>query len=127
MPSKAYFQSIAQNRIKSRKANAYYWNDITRYCDYFIHEDSSVLDIGCGTGELLAEVKGKDKTGIDFSEAMIDLAKSQYPDLDFRVMDASNIQLEKKYDVIIISNLVGYLDYVQAVFDQLKKVCDFLT
>jgi ubiquinone/menaquinone biosynthesis C-methylase UbiE len=74
---------------KIRKANAYYWNDITRYCDYFIHEDSSVLDIGCGTGELLAEVKGKDKSGIDFSEAMIDLAKSQYPDLDFRVMDAS--------------------------------------
>jgi hypothetical protein len=34
-----------------------------------------------------------------------------------------NIQLEKKYDVIIISNLVGYLDDVQAVFDQLKKVC----
>jgi len=127
MPFKAYFQSIAKNRIKSRRANAYYWNDITRYCDYFIHEDSSVLDIGCGTGELLAEVKGKDKTGIDFSEAMIDLAKSQYSNLDFRVMDASNIQLEKKYDVIIISNLVGYLEDVQAVFDQLKKVCHIET
>lgn len=123
MSSREYFQTIAPNRIRSRKANAYYWNDITRYCDYFIHEDNSVLDIGCGTGELLAQVKGKDKTGIDFSEAMIAEAKKQYPELDLRVMSAENIELNRTYDVVIISNLVGYLNDVQAVFDQVKKVC----
>ena len=118
-----YFETIAKNRIKTRKANSYYWNDITRYCDYFIHEDNSVLDIGCGTGELLAHVKGKEKTGIDFSEAMIIEAKKQFPELDLRVMNASDITLNRTYDVIIISNLVGYLEDVEAVLNEVKKVC----
>lgn len=123
MPGREYFQSIAPKRIKSRKANAYYWNDITRYIDYFIDENSTVLEIGCGTGELLGGLKASKKTGIDFSEAMIDAAKSQFSNIDFMVMDAANLQLNSTYDVVILSNLVGYLDDVQAVFNELKKVC----
>jgi ubiquinone/menaquinone biosynthesis C-methylase UbiE len=120
---KSYFNNIAPERIKQRKSKTYYWNDITRYCDFFIHEDYSVLEIGCGTGELLAGIKSKTKTGIDFSEAMIAEAKTQYPELDFRVMDAENIRLDQKYDVIILSNLIGFLDDIQQVFHQLHKVC----
>ena len=81
---KAYFNTIAPSRIKQRKLKAYYWNDITTYCDYFIHEDISVLEIGCGTGELLNEIKAKNKVGIDFSELMIEQAKKQFPNLDLR-------------------------------------------
>lgn len=118
-----YFESISLKRVRKRNLNKYYWNDITSYCDYFIDENSSVLDVGCGTGELMAGLKAKVKTGIDFSEAMIAEARKQYPDLDFHVMNASNITLDKTYDVIIISNLVGHLEDVQAVFQELRKVC----
>jgi SAM-dependent methyltransferase len=118
-----YFNTIAPKRIKQRKAKAYYWNDITKYCDYFIHEDVSVLEVGCGTGELLNGIKAKTKLGIDFSESMIAEAKKQFPDLDFRQMAAEEIQLEQKFDVIILSNLIGYLDDIQLVFENLHSVC----
>jgi ubiquinone/menaquinone biosynthesis C-methylase UbiE len=88
--NKSYFNSIAPDRKRQRKAKSYYWNDITRYCDFFIHEDYSVLEIGCGTGELLAGLKAKDKTGIDFSEGMIAEANLQFPGLDFRLMEAGS-------------------------------------
>ncbi|MGZ4048221.1 MAG: glycosyltransferase, partial [Bacteroidia bacterium] len=120
---KTYFNTIAAKRIKQRKAKSFYWNDITSYFNYFIHEDYSVLEIGCGTGELLHELNAKDKTGIDFSEAMIANAKSQFPDLKLHVMAAENIQFTQKFDVIILSNLIGYLDDIEAVFIKLKPLC----
>ena len=117
-----YFDKVAASRKRKRKLNAYYWNDITRYCDYFAHEDYSVLEVGCGTGELLNEIKGKRKVGIDFSKEMVKIAREQFPQLEFHEMQAENIALSGKFDVIILSNLVGYLDDVEEVFKQLKKV-----
>lgn len=118
-----HFEKIAPLRVKERKRHSYYWNDITFYCDYFSHETSSVLEIGCSTGDLLNEIRAKTKTGIDFSPTIIAEAKQRFPDIDFRVMDAENITLDKKYDLVIISNLIGYVEDVQAVFEQVKKVC----
>ena len=118
-----YFDKIADKRLKARKKHGYYWNDITRYCDYFIHDDYSVIEIGCGNGEMIAQLKGSKKAGIDFSPAMLQNATNNYPDIDFYRMDANDITLDEKFDVIIISNVIGYLDDIQAVFEQLKKLC----
>jgi hypothetical protein len=38
-------------------------------------------------------------------------------------MDAENILLEKKYDVIIFNNIIGYLDNIQDVFYAIKNNC----
>ncbi len=118
-----YFENIASSRASMRKRHQYYWNDISNYCNYFSHETFSVLEIGCGTGELLHEIKGKKKTGIDFSKGMIDAAKKTYPDLNLFVMNAEDIELKESFDLIIISNLIGYSEDVQKVFEQLNKVC----
>jgi len=118
-----YFEALAPNRKKIRSRHRYYWNDITNYVQYFVHENSSVLEVGCGTGEMLHELVAAKKTGIDYSEAMIAQAKKSFPELDWRVMNANNIQLEGTYDVIILSNLIGFVDDIQHVFLELKKVC----
>lgn len=119
---KSYFDELASGRVESRKRHAYYWNDITRYCNYFSHPYRSVLEIGCGTGELIHEIKGKRKVGIDFSSNMIDIAKKQFDDVEFMVMPAEHIQLEEKFDLVILSNLIGFVDDVQNVLHQLRKV-----
>ncbi|HPF51170.1 MAG TPA: bifunctional class I SAM-dependent methyltransferase/glycosyltransferase family 2 protein [Draconibacterium sp.] len=120
---KSYFNSSAKTRIGYRKRKKYYWDSITDYCDFFVHPESSVLEIGCGTGELLHKISGQYKTGIDFSEKMIAEAKAQYSDIEFMCMEAEHIQINKKYDVVILSNLIGYLLDVQSVFEELHKVC----
>ncbi|MBN8697853.1 MAG: glycosyltransferase [Bacteroidetes bacterium] len=120
---RTYFDTIASGRIKQRKAKAYYWNDITDHCDFFIHPGHIVLEIGCGTGELLEKIHANKKIGIDFSPAMITEGKKQFPHLDLRVMAAEELKLEQKVDVVILSNLIGYLDDIQLVFEQLHSVC----
>lgn len=118
-----YFENLAARRPKIRRRHKYYWKDLSAYCDYFIHEDNSVIEIGCGSGELLSEIKAKRKLGIDFSPAMVAQAKKQFPSLDFKVMNAENLQLEEKFDVIILSNLTGWLEDVQHAFEELHKIC----
>lgn len=118
-----YFEKQAKIRVKSRKQHSYYWNDITYFCNYFAHEELSVLEIGCGTGELLNDIKGKRKVGIDFSPAMIDIAKKQFPAIEFHCMPAENITIEEKFDLIILSNLIGHLEDVQRVLEALHKHC----
>lgn len=120
---KEYFDKIAGKRIKTRKRNGYYWNDITNYCNYFIHDDYSVVEVGCGNGEMISQLKGRKKAGIDFSPAMLQNARNNHPGVDFYLMDAENITLDEKFDVVIISNVIGYLDDIQTVFEQLKKLC----
>ena len=83
-----------------------------------------MLEIGCGSGDLLAGIAGSKKVGIDFSESQIAWAKEKHgaKQIDFLVMDANNIQLTETFDYIIVSNMIGFLDDVQVVFEQLKKV-----
>jgi SAM-dependent methyltransferase len=118
-----YFDHIASKRKGKKRRYSYYWNDISRFCNYFAHEDISVLEIGCGTGELLGGLTAKRKVGLDFSPVMIDVARKQFPDMEFNVMAAEDIQLTEKFDLIILSNLIGYLDDMQQVLEQVRKVC----
>lgn len=119
-----YFNQIAKKR-KNRFLSKYYWQEITDYCNYFSHEDSSVLEVGCGSGDLLARIAGSKKVGIDFSEEYIAWAteKHQNKNINFLLMDANNIQLNQTFDLIVLSNLIGYVEDIQLVFEQIKKCC----
>lgn len=118
-----YFEKIANSRVIDRRRHSYYWNDITKYVNYFTHPDNSVLEIGCGTGELLNEIKASRKAGIDYSPSMIAIAKKSYPGIEFKVMAAEELKLDEKFDLIILSNLIGFTDDIQQVFEKLQSVC----
>jgi SAM-dependent methyltransferase len=119
-----YFNGIARKR-RERFFSKYYWREISDYCRYFSHEDSSVLEIGCGNGDLLAHIHGSEKTGIDFSAEFIDWAKERHlgKNIEFLQMDANEISLDRKYDLIILSNLIGFVSDIQNVLEQVKKCC----
>jgi len=59
-----------------------------------IKQNDKVLDSACGPGyaAAFASEKGGVVTGIDFSKAMIQSAKTLHPKIDFQVMDAEELQ-----------------------------------
>ncbi len=73
----------------------------------------TVLCIGCGTGEEVAELakrKPKRLIGIDLSEGMIRKAKEQYPKLDLRVMDMEELDFPNQtFDFIYSSLTIHYV------------------
>ena len=118
-----FFEVIAPERDKWKRKNSYYWEDVERLCSFLIPEGASVLEIGCGTGDLLACINAKKKVGIDYSRNMIGIAKRKYPDINFMAMEAENLNFKEKFDYVILSNLIGYLEDIQTVFAELEKVC----
>ncbi|MCH7926548.1 MAG: glycosyltransferase [Candidatus Dadabacteria bacterium] len=121
------FNNKAQSAITWYNKNKYYNRDIEKLCKFLIPENSSVLEIGCGIGNLLSCVKPKRGIGVDFSPDMIEIARSLHPDLEFMIADAhklSTINSKKPYDYIILSNLISYLDDIQTALLEVRRICN---
>lgn len=65
-----------------------------------VRSGETVLDIGCGTGDLCRELadRGALPHGIDFSEEMIGKARDKYPELSFEAADAHAYHTQRPFD-----------------------------
>lgn len=71
-----------------------------------------VLDLGCGTGEPIARwfmAEGFDVTGVDFSSAMLEIARTRWPKGDWREADMRELDLGERFDGIIAWNSFFHL------------------
>ena len=67
---------------------------------------AKILDVGCGTGtdSNFVASKGHQVVGVDLSEEMLNIAKSSFPQIDFRLEDMRDIDFSKnQFDGIIAS------------------------
>jgi SAM-dependent methyltransferase len=120
---RAHFDAAAPERVQWRQRYRYYYRLVEDYFRFLIPPRSSVLEIGCGTGELLAGLQPKRGLGLDISPAMIATARAQFPEIEFRVEDLEMLYTTEQFDYVILSNVLGYADDVQAAIAQLHKVC----
>jgi 2-polyprenyl-3-methyl-5-hydroxy-6-metoxy-1,4-benzoquinol methylase len=123
----SYFENLAKSRDKWKKRNRFYHRNLEKYYSFIIPQGSRVLEMGCGTGDLLNSVKPGFGVGIDFSEGMLRVAKEKYPDLNFTLSDVSGYSNENPFDYIIISDLLSSLYDIQEFFQNLKKLTNSRT
>lgn len=74
-----------------------------------------VLDLGCGTGQLTAEIAatGAEVVGLDHSLEMIAEAKRLYPDLTFVQGDAQSFSVDEPYDAIFSNAALHWIQRPQ--------------
>lgn len=91
-------------------------------------DNFSLLDLGCSRGEFLFHIQNdipnhSKLVGLDYSEELIKKAKEQdfLSDIEFKVGDAQDFELERKFDFIVCSGTVGYFDSLDNLFKMLKK------
>jgi trans-aconitate methyltransferase len=90
--------------------------------------NESVLDIGCGDGEITALIAGEVRrgrvVGLDSSTGMIELARQRFPskahpNLSFVLKDAREIDFQSEFD-LIFSN--ACLHWVTDHFPVLQRI-----
>ena len=116
-----YFESISHKRDKWKKRNSFYQKTIERQFAFIIPEGSTVLEVGCSTGDLLNAVKPGKGIGVDFAPTAIEIAKQKYPYLEFHLADAVDFTTVIEIDYIIVSDLLTSLWDVQAFFRKLRS------
>jgi SAM-dependent methyltransferase len=117
-----YFDTVAHEREKWRKRGAFYHSELEQYLRFIIPPNSSVLEIGCGTGELLASLNPRRGLGIDISPRMVEAAREKFPHLQFEVDDFEDLQIQEKFDYVVIVETIGHVDDIQTALSELHKV-----
>ena len=110
---------------------AWYYDSLMEpqfYEDYFLFIKkhaayNRILDLGCGTGRLDAYFMQDDcfLTGVDLSEAMIDIAKENinHPHFQFEVGDMLDYEAKQSYDLVLC--VCDSLNYILG-FEKQKAV-----
>jgi SAM-dependent methyltransferase len=120
----AFFDGYASEVDCWRRRNAGYHRAIESLARFCVPPGARVLELGSGSGDLLAGLDPSDGLGVDISGEMVRRAAAKYPYLRFRHMPAECLDLPgEQFDYIILSDLIGYLYDILLVFEQLRAVC----
>ena len=123
----AHFDRMASERGRWRAKNRYYYDELEGFLCQLVPPHRRVLEIGCGTGELLAKLAPSRGIGLDFSALMIAEAnqnhsRADHPNLEFRVGDAEALDIQERFDYVVLSDVIGELSDVWRAFRELRRV-----
>lgn len=76
-----------------------------------------ILDLGCGTGHLTQEIAncGAKVFGVDSAETMILQAQTNYPKLNFAVLDAINLDFKAEFDAVFSNAVLHWIKQPEKV------------
>jgi glycosyltransferase involved in cell wall biosynthesis/ubiquinone/menaquinone biosynthesis C-methylase UbiE len=112
-----HYDRLAPERDRWYEKNSYYHGTVERRLSTLIPPGSSVLELGCGTGNLLSALKPSRGLGLDISAEMVRLARAKFPDLQFEVADAEAFRVDEKFDFVVASDLIGELGDITAMLE----------
>ena len=116
-----------------------YWDDMKQYGPMSRHtrrliwkltknlEFDSVLDVGCGQGSPLEEIAqrrpGVELAGIDISPHAVELARHRMPTAEFSVLDLTAETLNRKFDLIICTDVLEHIPNDMAAIRNMREMC----
>lgn len=117
-----FFNEIAPERDYWKNKNRYYYNYLEKFMAFLVPEERTVLEIGSGTGDLLPKLNPSYGLGIDISPNMIEIAKNKNKNgnIKYEETDIDKWSNDKKFEFIILSDTVGYLNDVENTLNHLK-------
>jgi glycosyltransferase involved in cell wall biosynthesis/SAM-dependent methyltransferase len=119
-----HYDRLAPVRDDWYRRNGYYHGFLEHRLADLIPPGSSVLELGCATGNLLAALRPSRGLGLDLSPAMLEVAAANHPGLEFSVADVEDFRLDEKFDFVVASDLVGDLGDIIAMLESVQRVCD---
>lgn len=110
-----------------RQINAAYHQDDHKFMRFLIPPGKRVLEIGCGTGELLAVLEPSYGVGVDFGARTLERARARFPQLTFVLGDAEDAAtlnaIEGPFDYIVIADAIGMFEDIDGTLRLIYQLC----
>ena len=131
---------LKQRALVQRELDAMYRGDVPTVFRLladtlkpYIHESQQILEIGCASGyysEVLEYLLSRklQYTGVDYSDALIDMAREYYPQKDFAVADGANLPYDDSSFYFVISScvLLHVGNYKQHIYETTRVASDYV-
>jgi ubiquinone/menaquinone biosynthesis C-methylase UbiE len=116
-----HFDKIAKDYDFYKGKSAFYYSNLKQLLKNFIPDGKRVLEIGCGTGDLLASLNPKMGYGMDISGEMVKLAKKKH-ELARNLTFSTSLPDHKSLDVIFMSDVIEHLENPGVVFNEIQRL-----
>lgn len=92
-----------------------------------LNGNERILDIGCGFGDFLKQVKQQGHkgslTGLDLSDGLISYARKHHQDIEFLVADAKKLPLKDNYyDVVTCKHMLYHVNDITKAVAEVRRV-----
>ncbi len=118
---KEYFEKVAPVWEYWQRRNRYYHNAMANLVAGMIPPGAEVLELGTGTGDLLASLRPARGMGLNFTDALTECAREKHPEFEFATIEVDSVRMphamEPQY--VVMNNM---LDYVYDAWDMLESL-----
>jgi SAM-dependent methyltransferase len=115
-------ESLAPQRSKWIRANRYFYDRLKRLLRFIIDPQKRVLEVRCETGHLLASLEPSRGVGVEISDAMVQTARSENPQLEFLRAEPQELSLGETFDYVIFNHIFDTVDILTA-FQRIREHC----
>ncbi len=122
-----HFEANGAELERWRVYNAAYHADDRKFMQFVIPPGKRVLELGCGSGDLLAALKPSYGVGVDFGTATVAKANARHPELYFVLGDvedpATLSGVEGPFDYIVIADTIGMFEDIDGTLRLVHHLC----
>jgi len=115
------FDELAPREARWNRRTRGYHDLVTAVCQAIVQPGSSVLELGSGSGDLLAALAPGDGVGVDVSGGMVELARRRHPGLRFEQAAGEDVRLDRTFDYVVLSDVLPYVDELLALFHNVAR------
>jgi SAM-dependent methyltransferase len=116
-----YFRQAAVSAPRHPGARDFMNEDLKRTLRRLIPEDASVLEVGCGAGDLLASLPNPQRVGVDMLPEVVEEAQRRHPHIVFQTGEATSLGDLPRFDAIVCDRLCHSVLDVRALLASLRE------
>jgi SAM-dependent methyltransferase len=124
-----FYEEHHEDIERARHARRYFYSYLEKILKVRVAPGLRVLDVGCGSGHLLAALQPSRGVGIDISAAAVAAARKRYQGTPLHFFEGDGAsrellaQVGGPFDVVVMVNVVTHLTDVEKTFEALHSVC----
>jgi SAM-dependent methyltransferase len=115
-----FFDRFVEADEHWRRRNATYHRLVLEIFRALVPPGRRVLEIGSGSGALLAGLEPAEGVGVDISEEMVADARQRHPRLRFEAAAGEDFGVEATFDYVVLSDLVPYAHDLLKLFENVR-------